>query len=90
MTSVTEARIHSLTIACSPTRPHPTRARTHPQAVIGWAAEFFARSPGLLFLTYEQIHPHDQFGQTMMHNLRLRGCPLLVGAESLKVLWDGI
>lgn len=28
-------------------------------------------------LVYEQIHPHDAFGQTMQKNLLARGCPLL-------------
>eukprot|EP00461_Guttulinopsis_vulgaris_P009487 UN09555 len=26
---------------------------------------------------YEQMHPHDPFGRTMVDNLLLRGCPLL-------------
>lgn len=49
----------------------------HGQAVIRWAGEKFSSS-GCLFVTYEQIHPDDQFGQIMMQNLKERGCPLLV------------
>jgi len=31
----------------------------------------------VVLATYEQIHPNDPFGRTMMANLAARGCPLL-------------
>lgn len=37
------------------------------QAVISWAAKKFAG--GAVFVTYEQIKPHDEFGKMMMKNL---------------------
>jgi O-methyltransferase involved in polyketide biosynthesis len=39
-------------------------------AVIQWAARTF---PTACFLTYEQVHPHDAFGQIMMRHLEVRG-----------------
>ena len=44
-------------------------------AVLGWIARAF--TGGSLVLNYEQIHPFDAFGQTMIDNLRARGCDLL-------------
>jgi hypothetical protein len=44
------------------------------QGLIRWAADSF--SGGTLFATYEQILPHDPFGQTMMQHLQNRGCSL--------------
>jgi tRNA wybutosine-synthesizing protein 4 len=38
--------------------------------IIAWAARAFTRST---FVTYEQIRPHDAFGQMMMRNLEERG-----------------
>lgn len=38
------------------------------QRVIRWAAEKF---PSALFAVYEQIHPDDPFGRTMMRNLEV-------------------
>ena len=37
-------------------------------AVIEWAASKFLSAA---FLTYEQIHPHDAFGQIMMRHLEV-------------------
>ncbi len=37
--------------------------------VIAWAAANFKEA---IFLTYEQIHPHDAFGEVMMEHLRVR------------------
>lgn len=43
--------------------------------LIGWAAQNdFVSS---YFVLYEQVEPHDQFGQAMLANLKARGCPLL-------------
>jgi hypothetical protein len=41
--------------------------------IIAWAARAFSRS---MFVTYEQIRPHDAFGQMMMRNLEERGYKL--------------
>ena len=38
-------------------------------ALIGWAARHF---PTAAFLTYEQILPHDTFGQMMVRHLEVR------------------
>jgi tRNA wybutosine-synthesizing protein 4 len=43
-------------------------------SVIRWAGETFETAG---FVTYEQIVPHDAFGQEMVSNLSRRGCPLL-------------
>jgi hypothetical protein len=43
-------------------------------ALLRWISGTFS-SAGMLL--YEQIHPHDAFGQTMQKNLLARGCPLL-------------
>ena len=42
--------------------------------LIEWAQKDFAAS---YFALYEQVEPHDQFGQAMLANLKARGCPLL-------------
>jgi tRNA wybutosine-synthesizing protein 4 len=42
-------------------------------AIIAWAAGAFKRS---VFVTYEQIRPHDAFGQVMARNLEERGYSL--------------
>lgn len=42
--------------------------------VVKWCAEKFETAA---FVTYEQIHPDDAFGQQMLRNLESRGCPLL-------------
>lgn len=42
-------------------------------AIIAWAARAFSRS---VFVTYEQIRPHDAFGQVMARNLEERGYSL--------------
>ena len=42
-------------------------------SIIAWAARAFARS---VFVTYEQVRPHDAFGQMMMRNLEERGYSL--------------
>ncbi len=42
-------------------------------AIIAWAAQAFAAS---VFVTYEQIRPHDAFGQVMARNLAERGYSL--------------
>ena len=42
-------------------------------AIIAWAAATFPRST---FVTYEQIRPHDAFGQVMARNLEERGYSL--------------
>eukprot|EP00850_Spirogloea_muscicola_P009396 SM000052S17788 [mRNA] locus=s52:594894:598379:+ [translate_table: standard] len=39
-----------------------------------WAGEHFTTAA---FVIYEQIRPHDPFGQQMLLNLESRGCPLL-------------
>ena len=48
---------------------------THSLPLIRYTASAF--SGGSYFVSYEQILPHTAFGQTMLHNLQLRGCPLL-------------
>ncbi|KAK9831066.1 hypothetical protein WJX74_001902 [Apatococcus lobatus] len=42
--------------------------------VVRWLAEHLQQAA---FVLYEQIKPHDAFGQQMMTNLQSRGCPLL-------------
>jgi tRNA wybutosine-synthesizing protein 4 len=42
-------------------------------AVVAWAASRCARAA---FVIYEQLHPSDPFGRTMVVNLKRRGCPL--------------
>ena len=42
-------------------------------AVVAWASKRCARCA---FVMYEQLHPHDPFGRTMVLNLKRRGCPL--------------
>ncbi len=44
--------------------------------VIRWAAQGPFSGP-VLFATYEQVHPDDPFGRTMMAHLANRGCALL-------------
>jgi len=44
-------------------------------AVIEWAARRFGQG-GVVFVTYEQIRPHDAFGAMMVRNIRERGCAL--------------
>ena len=34
-------------------------------AIVAWAAGFVNGGAGGVFVTYEQIHPHDAFGQVM-------------------------
>lgn len=47
----------------------------HSTALIDWcSSRFFG---GSVFVSYEQIHPFDAFGRTMMQNLDNRGCSLL-------------
>lgn len=41
--------------------------------MIAWAAQTAPRS---VFVTYEQIHPEDAFGKTMIRNLQSRNIPL--------------
>ncbi|KYQ99815.1 leucine carboxyl methyltransferase [Tieghemostelium lacteum] len=41
---------------------------------IHWASSKFTES---LFITYEQIKPSDEFGQMMLKNIEIKGCPLL-------------
>lgn len=48
--------------------------------VIEWAGAGPFTGPRV-FATYEQIHPNDPFGRTMVANLAARGCPLLGLAE---------
>jgi hypothetical protein len=36
-------------------------------AIIRWAAAFVKGGAGGVFLTYEQIHPHDPFGKVVKH-----------------------
>ncbi len=43
--------------------------------VIEWAGNKF--TGGSVIASYEQIHPNDPFGQTMIRNLKARGCSLL-------------
>ena len=45
--------------------------------VIQWCASFFNSAPFVGILNYEMIEPFDAFGQTMVNNLRDRGCDLL-------------
>ena len=47
------------------------------EKILRWIGEFFAPSPYVSILNYEMIHPNDPFGQTMLNNLRDRGCDLL-------------
>lgn len=42
--------------------------------LIEWTSKDFANS---YFVLYEQVEPHDNFGQAMISNLKSRGCPLL-------------
>eukprot|EP01111_Echinosteliopsis_oligospora_P005692 TRINITY_DN1923_c0_g1_i2.p1 TRINITY_DN1923_c0_g1~~TRINITY_DN1923_c0_g1_i2.p1 ORF type:complete len:219 (-),score=44.62 TRINITY_DN1923_c0_g1_i2:14-670(-) len=42
--------------------------------LIHWAASKFSTA---CFVTYEQINPHDAFGEMMVKNLAERGCALL-------------
>ncbi|PWA87265.1 leucine carboxyl methyltransferase [Artemisia annua] len=44
------------------------------RAVVEWASKTFSTS---IFFLYEQILPHDAFGQQMIRNLESRGCGLL-------------
>ena len=39
--------------------------------------QWFSRFPKAHCCIYEQIHPHDPFGKSMVANLVARGCPLL-------------
>ena len=48
---------------------------SHSLPLIRYTASAF--TGGCYFVSYEQILPHTAFGQTMLHNLQLRGCPLL-------------
>jgi len=48
---------------------------SHSLPLIRYSASAF--TGGSYFLSYEQILPHTAFGQTMLHNLQQRGCPLL-------------
>ncbi|KAM0008316.1 putative transferase [Helianthus debilis subsp. tardiflorus] len=43
-------------------------------AIVEWASKTF---PTSVFFLYEQINPHDAFGQQMIRNLESRGCGLL-------------
>ncbi|XP_042430623.1 leucine carboxyl methyltransferase 1 homolog isoform X1 [Zingiber officinale] len=43
-------------------------------AIVRWTSMKF---PNSVFFLYEQIHPHDAFGEQMIKNLESRGCPLL-------------
>ncbi|KAI7757663.1 hypothetical protein M8C21_029652, partial [Ambrosia artemisiifolia] len=43
-------------------------------AIVEWASKTFSTS---VFFLYEQINPHDAFGQQMIRNLESRGCGLL-------------
>lgn len=47
------------------------------EKILKWVSEFFAPSPFVGILNYEMILPNDPFGQTMLNNLRDRGCDLL-------------
>ena len=49
--------------------------------VIEWAGASGSFTGPRVFATYEQIHPNDPFGRTMVANLAARGCPLLGLAE---------
>ncbi|KAL8129820.1 hypothetical protein V2J09_018975 [Rumex salicifolius] len=44
------------------------------RSIVGWGAKTFSTA---IFFLYEQILPHDAFGEQMMMNLESRGCPLL-------------
>jgi tRNA wybutosine-synthesizing protein 4 len=66
----------------------------HSTAVIQWTTKEF--SAGSLFVSYEQIHPNDAFGQTMIANLNERGCSLLglqeypdINAQRLRYISNG-
>ena len=48
---------------------------SHSLPLLRYSASAF--SGGSYFVSYEQILPHTAFGQTMLHNLQARGCPLL-------------
>ncbi|CAM6084519.1 unnamed protein product [Calypogeia fissa] len=52
------------------------------RAVVKWAADKLTTA---IFVIYEQIHPHDAFGQQMIKNLESRGCGLL-GLEDTPTL----
>lgn len=47
------------------------------EAILKWLAEYFESSPYMCMINYEMIEPFDSFGQTMINNLRDRGCDLL-------------
>lgn len=65
--------------------------------LIEWAQREFNSS---YFVLYEQVEPHDQFGQAMLANLKARGCPLLsileystIAAQEARFLnlgWDAV
>jgi tRNA wybutosine-synthesizing protein 4 len=52
-------------------RPHESAG------VLAWAANPAVFTGPVVLATYEQIHPNDPFGRTMVANLAARGCPLL-------------
>jgi O-methyltransferase involved in polyketide biosynthesis len=45
----------------------------HSDAIISWAGQELQQAA---FVVYEQIQPHDGFGQQMVQNIAARGCPL--------------
>ncbi|KDO25775.1 hypothetical protein SPRG_09071 [Saprolegnia parasitica CBS 223.65] len=45
----------------------------HSQPLLDWIGSTFVDAAVVI---YEQIRPHDAFGQTMVENIRLRGCDL--------------
>lgn len=45
--------------------------------ILKWTNEYFAQAPFICLLNFEMIEPFDSFGQTMINNLRERGCDLL-------------
>ena len=40
-------------------------------AIVRWAAGFVNGGAGGVFVTYEQIHPHDAFGQVITCDTRV-------------------
>ena len=59
------------------------------EKILKWCGEFFSGAPFVGALNYEMIEPFDLFGQTMVNNLRDRGCDLL-GIEHCPTLQSQI
>jgi hypothetical protein len=54
-------------------------------AIVRWAAGFANGGAGGVFVTYEQIHPHDAFGQVKSQNLMILPFFLTARERSLMI-----